>query len=151
MSTRELSDEDVQRMSKNDLQAKINKGKKQKPKIYKRKKNRVSNYLKIDGGFTLLPHKLITSPVYNDLTYAERSIYQILLTNWNRDVTKADKEFICTYETIQGRMIDSKGKVPNDSLISKSLKHLEALGFIFIRRGGRNNPARYKIDTARLM
>jgi len=147
MSTKELSDEDVKRMSKNDLQAKIDKAKRQEPKTYKRKKNRVSNYLKIDGGFILLPHKLITSPVYNDLTYAERSIYQIILTNWNRDVTKAQKEFICTYETIQKRMKDSKGRIPNDSLISKSLKHLEALGFISIRRGGRNNPARYKVDT----
>ena len=148
MPSKALSDDDIQRMSKNDVHTKLNQA---KPKIFKSKKKRVSNYVKVNGGFTLIPHKLITSPEYNDLSYADRSIYQILLTNWSRDADKAYKEFICPYVEIQRRMTDSKGKYPNNCTITDTIKTLERLEYIFVKHGGKNNPTKYRINVDKLI
>jgi DNA-binding MarR family transcriptional regulator len=103
-----------------------------------RKKSRPTNYLTVNGSFLQLPHKTILSREYQSLKYSTRCIYEVLLTRWNREKDKSEREYPFSYREIQEIMgIDRR-------VIADAIKELEDKDFIYVSRHWNNIPSTYR-------
>jgi hypothetical protein len=106
-----------------------------------RKKNRPSNYLQCPEPYLMIPHNLILSKEYNELSANASKVYILLLTKWSRDKDKSEIEFEFTYNEILKILPISK------STLQCCIKELETKEFIYKTPGGYHIPNTYKPNT----
>lgn len=106
-----------------------------------KKRERISNYLLCPEPYVMIPHSLILSKEYNELSANAKNIYILLLTKWSRDKNKSEVEFIFTYNEILKIIHISK------STLQCCIKELEAKEFIYKSMGGYHIPNTYKPNT----
>ena len=106
-----------------------------------RRKSRPTNYLTVNGSFLQLPHKTILSEEFNSLTSSSKSLYLLLLTRWNREKEKADKERQFSYnEMLKIIKLDRH-------TIAKAINQLEEKEFISVTRCFNGCASKYKFNT----
>jgi len=107
----------------------------------KQTRNRPTDYLKVNGSFLQLPHTTILSKEFNSLNYSSSHLYLILLTRWNREKEKVNKERQFSYREIQ--------EITNMDrhTIAKAIRELEEKGFISVTRCFNGCASRYKFNT----
>jgi len=103
-----------------------------------KQKNGSSQYTKLERYFTALPHETTLSEELNLLTPHARWLYVVMLTKFNRDKDKINKDYEFTFKNLR------KITRYDNRRLTDCINQLDKAGFILVDRGGRHIPAKYR-------